>query len=186
MKRWLLLACLLSILPRSALGADSSSRDWKLLGVAVRAQVEDQTVLGKDQPQRFREYDVMASIQLPWDGRSGPDWYWGGRLLASAGALHGGDTTALVVSAIPALALARHDGWLTLDLGVGLALLSRHRFPQQDFGGALQFALTFGVAVGVYRQLGVGYRFIHYSDGAAYGAHTIGADFHMLELTYRF
>jgi len=27
---------------------------------------------------------------------------------------------------------------------------------------------------------------MHYSDAGAYGPHTIGADFHMVELIYRF
>ena len=33
---------------------------------------------------------------------------------------------------------------------------------------------------------GAGYRFLHYSDAGFYGEHTIGADFHMIELTFRF
>jgi hypothetical protein len=43
-----------------------------------------------------------------------------------------------------------------------------------------------GVSVPLYGRVGVGYRFMHYSDGGAYGEHTIGADFHMIELIYRF
>jgi hypothetical protein len=106
--------------------------------------------------------------------------------LASAGVLEGADKTALVVSAIPILAFGSQDGRFTGDLGAGLALLSKHRYAQQDFGGPLQFALTFGVGVPLYRRVGVGYRFLHYSDAGAYGPDTIGADFHMLELIYRF
>ena len=53
-------------------------------------------------------------------------------------------------------------------------------------GGPVQAALTLGVSVPVYERFAVGYRFMHYSDGGAYGSDTIGADFHMLELSYRF
>ena len=108
------------------------------------------------------------------------------RLLASAGVLQGAGKTALVTSLIPVLAIGTQDRRFTVDLGAGFALLSRHRYAQQDFGGPLQSALTLGVGVPLYRRVGVGYRFLHYSDGGAYGEHTIGADFHMIELIYRF
>lgn len=113
-------------------------------------------------------------------------WGVGARLLASAGVLRGAGKTALVASNIPVLAFGRQDGRFTVDLGAGLALLSEHRYAQQDFGGPLQFALTFGVGVPLYQRVGVGYRFLHYSDAGAHGSDTIGADFHMVELIYRF
>lgn len=71
-------------------------------------------------------------------------------------------------------------------MGAGPALLSRHRFGEQDYGGYFQFALTVGLSVPVFRGFGVGYRFLHYSDAALYGHDTTGADFHMLEIHYRF
>jgi hypothetical protein len=123
---------------------------------------------------------------LPWESYSRSGWGVGTRLLTSAGVLSGADKTALVVSVIPVLALGSQDGQFTLDLGAGLALLSKHHFAQQDFGGNLQFALTFGVGVPLYRRVGVGYRFMHYSDAGLYGPDTIGVDFHMVELIYRF
>jgi hypothetical protein len=73
-----------------------------------------------------------------------------------------------------------------LDAGAGGALLSRHRFGTQDFGGSFQFALTMGAGVPLYERLGLGYRYLHYSDAGIHGSHTTGADIHMVELTYRF
>lgn len=35
-------------------------------------------------------------------------------------------------------------------------------------------------------NLGLGYRFLHYSDAGINGSNTTGADFHMVEFTYRF
>ena len=84
------------------------------------------------------------------------------------------------------LAIGTQDGRFTLDMGVGIALLSRHRYAQQDYGGPLQAALTLGFSVPLYERVAVGYRFLHYSDAGAYGHDTIGADFHMIELIYRF
>jgi hypothetical protein len=137
-------------------------------------------------PEDFQEYDAVATFGLPWRRYSESGWGAGTRLMASAGALRGAGETALVVSLIPVLALGSQDGRFTLDLGIGGALLSKHHFGTQDFGGPFQFALTLGVGVPLYERLQVGYRFLHYSDAGIYGSHTTGADFHMIEFTYRF
>jgi hypothetical protein len=164
------------------------ARDLELLNAGIRARVGEKRVLGEEAPESFREYDVTATFRLPWEtySRSGWGWGLGTRLLTGVGVLRGADKTALVVSAIPILAAGSEDGRFTADLGAGLALLSKYHFAQQDFGGHLQFALTFGVGVPLYQRVGVGYRFLHYSDGGIYGHDTIGVDFHMVELTYRF
>lgn len=73
----------------------------------------------------------------------------------------------------------------TLDLGAGGALFSKYRFGTQDYGGPFQFALTLGLRMPLYKKLGVGYRFMHYSDASINGPDTIGADFHMIEFIYR-
>jgi len=143
-------------------------------------------VLGDVAPEDFHEYDVVASFGLPWERYSPSDWGVGTRLMASAGALRGAGSTAFAVSLIPVLAFGSRDGRYTLDLGIGGALLSKHRFGTQDFGGPFQFALTLGVGVPLYERLGVGYRFLHYSDAGTNGSHTTGVDFHMIELIYRF
>lgn len=162
------------------------SRALDLVNAGVRWRVGGESVVGQEQPESFREWDLWVNIRLPWElyGPSGRGV--GMRLLASAGAMKGAESTALVVSALPVLALGTRDGRFTCDLGVGGAVLSQYEFAQQDFGGPLQFALTFGCSVPVYRRCGIGYRFLHYSDAGAYGDFTIGADFHMIELIYRF
>jgi hypothetical protein len=164
----------------------SRASDVELLSVGVRVRVGDQKVIGVQQPVSFHAYDVTTTIRLPWQEPLSSDWVAGARLLASVGVLQGGDKTALVASLVPVLAFDLQNGRFTLDLGAGLALLSRHHYGEQDFGGPVQAALTFGVAVPVYERIAVGYRFVHYSDGRAYGRDTIGADFHMVEVSYRF
>jgi hypothetical protein len=160
--------------------------EWDLLSVGVRAQVWEQRVLGKEQPESFNEYDLVAAVRLPWDGPS----FWGfevnTRLLGSVGALQGADKTAFVATAIPALAFIRRDVPITVEFGAGLALISEHRYGDQEYGGPLQFALTFSVGVPVYKRVAIAYRFMHYSDAGAYGTETIGADLHMIEVTYNF
>ena len=160
--------------------------DLRLLSVGIRASVSGDTVLGDVAPEEFHEYDVVASFGLPWERYSQSGWGVGTRLMAGAGALRGAGSTAFAVSLIPTLAFGSQDGRFTLDLGVGGALLSKHRFGMQDYGGPFQFALTFGGSIPLYKRLGLGYRFLHYSDAGIYGTHTTGADFHMIEFTYRF
>lgn len=177
--RLLLLVCIAVSAPARAWGPDPIS-------LAIRSHVWDERVLGKEQRQEFDQYDLVATAQLPWEGKSWAGWDLRARLLASAGALRGADHTALVASAIPALAFVHRDLQLAVEVGAGLALLSRHEFAAQDYGGPLQFALALGISIPVYRRIGIGYRITHLSDAGAYGRHTIGADFHMLELIYYF
>ena len=174
-----LLLCVLSPLP-------SQAEDLRLLSLGVRARVGGERVLGQEQPEAFREYDAVASIRLPWERYYPSGWGVGTRLLASAGVLQGGDNTAFVVSLIPVVAIGSQDGRFVLDLGIGGALLSRHTFEKQEYGGHFQFALTVGVGVPLYERVGIGYRFLHYSDAGIHGPDTIGADFHMIEFVYRF
>jgi hypothetical protein len=164
----------------------SRASDVELLNIGIRVRVGEKRVLGEQHPESFRAYDLFTTIRLPWEERFATGWPVGLRVLASAGVLQGADKTALVVSAIPVLAFGLPDWRFTLDLGAGLAFMSRHHYAQQDFGGPVQAALTLGFSVPLYERIGVGYRFLHYSDGGAYGSGTIGADFHTIELLYRF
>ena len=164
----------------------SQAEDLNSLSIGVRASVAQGRVLGDEQPEAFREYDVFASIRLPWERYHPSGWGVGTRLLVSAGVLQGEQNNAFAFSFIPVLAVGSQDGRFVLDLGVGGALLSRHTFEKQDYGGHFQFAVTAGASVPLYRRLGVGYRFMHYSDATLQGTHTTGADFHMVELIYRF
>ncbi len=164
----------------------SYAEDLNLQSLSVRTRVSERTLFGEDASEGFEEVDVSANFELPWQRYSASGWGMGTRLMASAGILRGAGENALVVSAIPELTLGSEDGRFIMDMGVGVALLSRHRFGTQDYGGPFQFALTFGAGVPLYNKLGIGYRFMHYSDAGINGSDTVGADFHMIELNYRF
>ena len=164
----------------------SYAEDLDLQNLSMRASFSETTVLGKDAPENFESYDVSANFELPWKNYSTSGWGIGTRLMTSAGVLRGDGKDALVVSIVPELTLGSMDGRYTLDLGIGGALLSRHRFGTQDFGGPFQFALTSGLSIPLYKKLSLGYRFMHYSDAGINGSDTIGADLHMIELIYGF
>jgi len=172
-------AFVLASSPSDAAGVD-------LLSIGIRARVSSDDVLGKEQPEAFKEYDAWAAFRLPWQAYNGSGWGVGTRLLTSVGYLEGAGSGALVVSVLPLVAFGTRDERFTMDLGAGVAVLSQSEFAEQDFGGLVQGALTFGVGIAVYKQFGVGYRFMHYSDWGAYGPTTIGADLHTVELIYRF
>jgi hypothetical protein len=171
--------CVLAPTPSRAFHLD-------LVSVGIRARVSSDDVLGKDQPEAFYEYDVWAALRLPWEAYGKSGWGVGTRLMTSAGYLEGAGSSALVVSVIPLVALGTGDARFTVDAGAGLAVLTQSNFANQDFGGPVQGALTFGVSIPVYKRFGVGYRYMHYSDWGVYGPTTIGADLHTIELIYRF
>ncbi|EMP56611.1 hypothetical protein MSNKSG1_04731 [Marinobacter santoriniensis NKSG1] len=175
----IVLGCLLAPAP-------TYSEELELQSLSIRARVSERTLLGEEAPEDFREYDVSVNFRLPWNHYGDSGWGVGSRLMASAGLLRGAEKNALVVSLIPEMTLGSQDGRFVLDLGVGGALFSRWRFGTQDYGGPFQFALTAGITVPLYQKLGLGYRFLHYSDAGVNGSDTIGADFHMIEFSYRF
>lgn len=163
----------------------SYANDLSLQSLSMRARISEKTLLGEDAPENFKAYDVSANFALPWKSYSMSGWGIGSRLMESTGILQGTGESALVFSLIPELTMGSNDGRFTLDMGAGGALFSRYRFGTQDYGGPFQFALTVSISVPVYKKLGIGYRFLHYSDASVNGDDTIGADFHMIEFSYR-
>lgn len=155
-----------------------------LLSVSMRTSFSSKDMLGGEAPENFIEFDAAANFRLPWGWYPHSSWGVATRLMASAGVLHGSGETGLVASFIPLVAFGSKDGRFTFDLGVGAALLSRQRFGKQDYGGLFQFGLTSGVSVPLYKRLGLGYRFLHYSDAGIYKGENSGADLHMLEVIY--
>ena len=164
----------------------SYSEEMRLLNLSFRARFSGATTLGEQQPEEFEEYDLAASFGLPWQRYSSSGWGVGTQLMASAGIMRNGGDNGLVVSFIPMVALGDDDRRFFLDAGAGVALLSQYQFGTQDYGGPFQVALTAGAGFPVYKRLGLGYRFLHYSDAGVNGPDTIGADFHMIEFRYMF
>ena len=162
------------------------SRKLNLHSFSIRGTFSSVDVLGREAPEEFRQYDIAASFKLPWAWYAMSGWGVGTQMMTSAGALYSSRETALSVSVIPQVVFGSQDGRFALELGAGGAALSRHRFGEQDFGGPLQFALTAGISIPLFKRYAAGYRFLHYSDGGFYGSGTRGADLHMVELIHRY
>jgi Lipid A 3-O-deacylase (PagL) len=164
--------------------APSYADELRWLSIALRGGVTGPPVLGGEAAETFQQYDIAATLGLPWSWYSESGWGVGTRLLVSAGALTGAGDTGFVGTLVPLIAIGPQNSLFSLDLGVGGALLSRYEFGNQDFGGPFQVVLTFGLRVPVYRGIVIGYRVQHLSDATLYGSKTRGADLHMLELLY--
>lgn len=180
--RWVMLCLGLGFLPSSP----SHAEDMRLMSVAIRGGVSGQPVFGGEEIETFRQYDALVTAGLPWSWYSEAGWGVGTRLMASAGALLAEGETGFVGTLFPAIAVGRRNSQASLDVGFGGALLTRHKFGDQNFGGAFQVVLTLGLRVPVYRSIGVGYWLQHLSDVKIYGANGKGADLHMFGLTYSF
>lgn len=181
--RWAVLCLVLTLLTPSPSHAD----DLRPLNVAVRGGITGVPVLGRDSFEDFQQYDVSFAAGLPWSWYSESGWGVGTRAMASVGALTAAGDTAFLTTLVPGIFAGPRDSRLSVDLGAGIALLSRRQFGRQDFGGIFQFALTAGLTVPVpfTERFGVGYRFHHLSDAGLYPGGK-GVDVHMLEVTYKF
>jgi hypothetical protein len=180
--RLLLLALVVGLLaPEPA-----HSGDFSLRSLSIRARVSNATTLGAAQPEQADAYDLSAHFATPWLSKIRSGWKIGSQLTASAGLLHSAGEDAVTVSLIPKITVRSKGGGFVFDAGAGFALISPHTLGTQDYGGPFQFALTVGASLPVGKRWGLGYRFLHYSDAGINGDDTTGADFHMVEISYRF
>lgn len=157
-----------------------------LESIGLRGGASGSSPIGKKETQYFKEYDLMANWTLPWGWYSDSGWGVGTRLMGSVGALGASDDTAFIATIVPGVVLGKKDGWLSLEVGAGVALLSQHHFANQEIGGSFQIVGDIALRAKVYRGIGVGYWFHHLSDASLYGDKGRGFDLHMIELSYRF
>lgn len=162
------------------------AEEIRLESIGVRGGVSGSSPIGKKETQYFKEFDLMANWSLPWGWYTDYGWGIGTRLMGSLGALTASEDTAFIATMVPGLVLGKKDGWLSLEVGAGVALLSQHHFANQDMGGAFQVVGDIALRAKVYRGIGLGYWFHHLSDATLYGDNGRGFDLHMLELSYRF
>jgi hypothetical protein len=82
--------------------------------------------------------------------------------------------------------LGRKDGLISIDIGIGGALVTPYHFQAQNFGGVFQWVWTFGATSRFAGPFGAGYHFQHFSDAGMYGSDARGVDMHLFELIYWF
>ena len=172
---WMVLLVLSIFSPQTS-RADET--DW--IAVGFRAGLS-----ATDGNEDFEQYEVFASHGLPWSWQLTQGWFVSTRINLSAGALRGGGTTGFIGSVGPSVALSMVNGLILLDGGISAALLSKHKFGRENFGGPIQFVSHVGISFKLGANLGVGYRFQHMSNASIYNRNP-GLELHMLELSYFF
>lgn len=166
----------------------SIAGDTTLLSIGPRYGFSrSEPVLGKRQTETFDLVDLAATFKLPWALPLGESpWGVETRLITSAGALVAAGDTGLIATFVPDVALTGWNGLVSIDAGVGLAFLSRQKYGLQDFGGPVQFVLTFGLQIHPISHVVAGFRFQHCSDAGMYGSESLGIDMYLIEVGYRF
>jgi hypothetical protein len=165
----------------------STAGEVRLESLAVRGGFSGSSVIGEEQQTDFNQVDLALAARLPWEWNVGTGWIIKTRLLTSAGVLRGSQETNGVFTLVPLdVIFGRKDGLLSIDMGVGVALLTDYKFGEQNFGGPFQFVWTWGATSRFAGPFGAGYHFQHYSDATIYGSESRGVDLHLFEIIYWF
>ena len=164
----------------------SQADEIRLNSIGIRGGATGSSPIGDLETQYFQYYDLMANVALPWSWYSESEWGISTRIMGTVGAITASGDTAFVTSLTPGIVLGKKNGWISVEFGAGGALISQHHYTTQNMGGIFQFVADMGVRAKVYEGFGVGYWFHHMSDAGLYGPDCHGADFHMIEFSYRF
>jgi Lipid A 3-O-deacylase (PagL) len=166
----------------------SIAGDTTLLSIGPRYGFSlNEPLLGKRQTETFNLVDVAATFRLPWSWPLGQSpWSVETRLITSAGALSAAGTTGFIAAVQPDVALTGWNNFVSIDVGVGLAFLSREQYGSQDFGGPVQLGLTMALQIHPISHAYAGFRFQHFSDAGMYGSDSLGIDLYLIEVGYRF
>ena len=181
---------LLSVVVTALIGFMNPSAGAELLRleyVSVRGGYTG-NVIGHFQPENFNQFDVALAARLPLEKEIGDNWVLGTRVLLTGGALVGThDNTSAIFTLEPFYVLfGRKDGLISIDIGIGGALVTPYHFQNQNFGGVFQWVWTFGATSRFLGPFGAGYHFQHFSDAGMYGSDARGVDMHLFELIYWF
>ena len=177
----------------SMMGSATEAGELRFESMALRGGPSGK-VIGAEQESDFSQIDLAVTVRLPifphpnpWQWDIGSGWVLKNRLVASAGVLRGHDETNGVFTLVPLnFMVGQKDGRLSVDTGVGGALLMDYKYDYQNLGGPFQFVWTFGATSRIAGPIGVGYHFQHYSDATLYGHDSRGVDLHLFELIYWF
>ena len=158
--------------------------EWTSVGIRGAVNFKD-AGLPPGEKVDFEQFDVVGTLGFP--GRWDAFWDWKARyqLNATGGALRGDGETGFIGTITVGIAVNKKHWPITLDFGVGGALLSKWKFPGQNIGGPFQFIAHGGFLFHLPWDLLAGYRFHHMSDATIYGDNR-GVDLHMLEIRYHF
>jgi hypothetical protein len=159
-----------------------------LESVGVRGGLSGPPLFDKNHPHEFQQYDLTATLGLPWKWDFANGWTLKTNLILSTGFLTSAGEINSISTVVPALTFGPRGDTFALTIGGGAALLSDHNWSHQSFGGAVQYVGSFGVSYQIYGAFGLRYWLQHYSNAARYGDgdRIRGAEMHLFEVTYRY
>jgi hypothetical protein len=135
--------------------------------------------------ENFNQLEIATSYRLPRSWILDDGWILESRINASAGALHGGDETAAIVTIGPGLAWVSPSQQYAIEAGISPTLMSKHEFGGADFGGNFQFTSFVGLNSRLGEQISATVRVQHMSNASIYDSNP-GLDQMMLGIHYRF
>jgi len=134
----------------------------------------------------FYQVDAVMYLALPWSWQYPSGWEMSWTFNGAAGMLRGGGDTAGIAELGPGITFYNPSWRMMIDLGTGLAVITRYHFGSQNMGGPVQIIGQGGLSFDLGWNLFAGWRFHHMSDATIYGSGTKGVDINFLELRYHF
>jgi hypothetical protein len=171
----LLVFVLISFAPHPLSGNEI---DWRSIG--LRAGVNDNR-----NDEDFKQYEGFTTWKLPWSRQWDSGWTLGSYLEATGGVLRGGGESAFVGSIGPGIYFTHFNEKIDISMGINPTIISKHKFGDENFGGAIEFTSHIGLNINFARHCTLGYRLQHMSNGGLY-ENNPGLNMHMIELGYRF
>jgi hypothetical protein len=165
----------------------SQAEESTLISIGPRIGFSQKTpLLGKQQREVFRLYDVAAIFRLPWQWPlDAGKWNLRTGLITSVGLLEAAGDAGAMVTAVPDLILTGWNELISFDAGAGAGLFSRHQFGSQNFGGPAQFVATIGIRVSPFTHSYAAFHLLHFSDAGLYGSASVGVDMFIFEGGYK-
>lgn len=173
MKRCVLIFLCCLVFPLTAMAQEAAQELGLRGGVDYSSGNESYTA-----GELYYQYD------LPWKMELSPGAFLFTRLDAGIGYLHADSRSGNWLAIGGDVVLSTAGGLLEFEVGFRPTWLSRDKFGDDDFGGALQFASHAGVALNLGRVV-VNYRFQHLSNADVYDEND-GLDLHLVGLGVHF
>jgi len=171
----LLVFALISFAPQPLFGDEIV---WRSIG--VRGGVNDHI-----NDEDFKQYEGFSTWKLPWSRQWDSGWTLGTYLEANAGVLRGGGQSGFVGSIGPGIYFTGFNEKLDISMGINPAIISKHKYGDENLGGSIQFTSHIGIGLNFTRHLSLGYRLQHMSNAVLYQSNP-GLNTHMIEISYRF
>lgn len=180
---WLFMLALDARADSADLAQNTAKYPLHLVSMGVRYGTNAAT----DKAGAMDRVDVFWSWRTPWAWEFTKGWDIGWRLNTSIGAVQQQGEAGGVATFVPTIAIGDTGNVFAFEAGAGMALFSKWEYGDvEDFGGPQQWILDVGFNFRVYKHLGLGYRFQHWSDASIHGNDNRGVEMHLLEISYRF